>query len=84
MVQKESYGCNAFAATRIGEIQSGTKPEDWCWVISEWNITDWLIRGKVPNEIDLNSALQKGPDFLKLPESEWPLSRVCAKGRNDS
>ena len=32
MVQKESYGYNKFAATVIGEIQSGTNPEDWCWV----------------------------------------------------
>ena len=31
MVQKESYGYK-FAATGIGEIQSGTNPEDWCWV----------------------------------------------------
>ena len=65
MVQKESYGYNTFAATRIGVIPKGTNPEDWCWVVSEQNIADWLTRGKVPNEIDLNSALQKGPDFLK-------------------
>ena len=78
MVQKESYGYNTFAATRIGEIQSGTNPEDWCWVVSEQNIADWLTRGKEPNEIDLSSAWQKGPGLLKLPESEWPISRICA------
>ena len=47
-------------------------------VVSEQNIADWLTRGKEPNEIDLNNAWQKGPDFLKLPESEWPISRICA------
>ena len=78
MVRKESYGYNTFAATRIGEIQSGTNLEDWCCVVGEQNIADWLTRGKEPNEIDLNNAWQKGPDFLKLPESEWPISRVCA------
>ena len=78
MVQKQSYGYNTFAATRIGEIQSGTNPEDWCWVVSEQNIADWLTRAKEPNEIDLNSAWQKGPDFLKLSESEWLNSRICA------
>lgn len=77
MVQKESYGFNTFAATRIGEIQDGTSIEDWYWVTSGKNIADWLTRGKAPNEIDLNSAWQKGPDFLKLPESEWPASKKC-------
>ena len=51
------------------EIQSGTNPKDWCWVASEQNIVDQLTRGKKPNKIGLNSAWQKGPDFLKLPES---------------
>lgn len=36
-----------------------------------------LTRGKKPNKIELNSAWRKGPDFLKLPESEWPINRVC-------
>ena len=77
MAQKESYGFKTFAATRIGEIQSGTNPKDWCWVASKQNIVDQLTRGKKPNKIELNSAWQKGPDFLKLPESEWPINRVC-------
>ena len=29
MISKESYGHNTFAATSVGEIQSGTDPEDW-------------------------------------------------------
>ena len=77
MVQKESYGFNTFAVTRIGEIQSGTDPKDWCRVASEQNIADWLTRGRKPNEIELNIAWQKGPVFLKLPESKWPIDRVC-------
>ena len=40
MVQKESYRYNMFAATRNGEIQSGTNPDDWCWVVSKQNIAD--------------------------------------------
>ena len=77
MVQKESYGFNTFAATRIGKIQDGTRPEDWYWVASGQNIADWLTQGKTPNEIDLNSPWQKGPVFLKSPESEWPVSKKC-------
>ena len=32
MIQKETYGFNTFAATRIGEIQEGTNPSDWYWI----------------------------------------------------
>lgn len=77
MVRKESYGFNTFAATRVEEIQSGTNAEDWYWIASQQNIADWLTRGKRPEEIDGNSPWQKGSDFLRLPEAEWPLSREC-------
>ncbi|KAK3737988.1 hypothetical protein QZH41_001003 [Actinostola sp. cb2023] len=35
MVQKESYGFNTFAGTRVGEIQEGTDRNDWYWVQGE-------------------------------------------------
>ena len=79
MVQKESYGFNTFAATRIGEIQEGTDPQDWYWVESDNNIGNWITRGKRPNDIDADSDWQRGPRFLRLPESEWPISKVICK-----
>ena len=36
-IQKESHGFKTFVATRIGEIQSKTDPEEWWWVGSEFN-----------------------------------------------
>ena len=77
MVHKESYGFNTFAATRVGEIQSGTNVEDWYWIASQKNIADWLTRGKRPEEIDGNSPWQKGPDFLRFSEAEWPMNSKC-------
>lgn len=77
LVRKESCGFNTFAATRVGEIQSGTNAEDWYWIASQQNIADWLTQGKRPEEVDGNSPWQKGLDFLILPEAEWPLSREC-------
>ena len=68
-------------ATRIGEIQEGTDPQDWYWVESENNIADWITRGKRPNDIDADSDWQRGPRFLRLPESEWPISKVICKTR---
>ena len=76
MIHKETYGFNMFAATRVGEIQEGTEKNDWYWTESKNNIADWLTRGKRPIDIDVNSGWQAGPDFLKLPESEWPITKT--------
>lgn len=76
MIHKETYGFNTFAATRVGEIQEGTEKNDWYWTESKNNIADWLTRGKRPIDIDVNSGWQAGPDFLKLPESEWPITKT--------
>ncbi|XP_068674368.1 uncharacterized protein [Montipora foliosa] len=75
MIQKHSYGFNTFAATRIGEIQEGTSQTDWYWVESKHNIADCITRGKKPSDIGLESTWQKGPEFLKQPENEWPITR---------
>ena len=75
MIQKDSYGFNTFAATRIGEIQEGTQQQHWYWTESAYNIADLLTRGKKPSEIGLHSEWQEGPDFLKRPECEWPITR---------
>ena len=64
------------AATRVGEIQEGTEKNDWYWTESKNNIADWLTCGKRPIDIDINSSWQTGPDFLRLPESEWPITKT--------
>ena len=76
MIQKETYGFNTFAATRIGEIQQGRNPSDWYWIEGELNIADWITRGKKPKEIDADSSWQNGPEFLKKPDSEWPIKKT--------
>ena len=76
IVYKETYGFNTFAETRLGEIQEGPLKNDWYWAESENNIADWLTRGKRPIDIDINSGWQTGSDFLKLTESEWPITKT--------
>ena len=66
MVQKESYGSNTFAVTRIGEIQSGTNPKDRCCVAGEKNKADWLTRGKKPNENRVKHRVAEGSSFLEV------------------
>ena len=74
MINKKSYGFNMFAADRIGEIQQKTTPSEWFWVKGVLNIADWITRGKSPMELDRDSLWQKEPDFLALPEEDWPVT----------
>ena len=78
MIQHQSYGFNTFTSTRIGEIQEGSKPNEWNWVSSEDNVADLITRGETPDNLDLNSKWQNGPVFLKLPIDKWPVRRDCS------
>ena len=75
MISKESYGFNTYAANRIGEIQESTQPEEWVWLSGKENIADWCTRGKSIDDIGEGSIWQEGPEFMKQPTSEWPVSR---------
>ena len=74
MISKESYGFNTYAANRIGEIQEKTSPQEWFWVAGNLNIADWVTRGKSPTELGPRSTWQRGPEFLRQPVEEWPVS----------
>ena len=52
MIQRESYGFNTFVAVHIGEIEDATEPNNWYWVNGQYNIADWLTRGRTP-EVEL-------------------------------
>ncbi|KAJ8033541.1 hypothetical protein HOLleu_23814 [Holothuria leucospilota] len=77
MIQKESYGYKAFAATRIGEIRQETEPNDWWWCKGELNVADFITRGRTSQEIGTNSTWQDGPGFLALPVDQWPVGQSC-------
>ena len=74
MINKESYGFNTLAANRIGEIQQKTTPSEWFWVKGVLNIGDWITRAKSLMELDRDSLWRKGPDFVALPEEDWPIT----------
>ncbi|XP_033097347.1 uncharacterized protein LOC117101487 [Anneissia japonica] len=56
MIQKQSYGFQTFAFTRIGEIQSATNPQDWWWCKGELNVGDLITRGERPSELSVDST----------------------------
>ena len=59
-----------FVSVRVGEIQDNSDPAQWRHVPGELNVADDVSRG-IPVE-SLTDRWQHGPDFLRLPESEWP------------
>lgn len=71
-IQRESYGYQTFFANRVGEIQSSTDIRDWLWIPGSANIADIITRGASPDNLTEDSEWQSGPQFLQLPESEWP------------
>lgn len=72
-IQRESYGYQTFFANRIGEIQGSTNVQDWWWIPGALNIADIISRGVSPEELDEGTEWQRGPKFLCLPESGWPV-----------
>ncbi|RXN38928.1 gag-pol fusion poly [Labeo rohita] len=72
-IQKDSYGYQTFFANRIGEIQKAGHVEDWRWIEGRRNIADILTRGATPEELNEGLEWQQGPEFLKLPKTDWPM-----------
>jgi len=73
MTHKESFGFNTFASNRIGKIQQTTCKREWYWIPGKpWvNVADITTRGCALSDLE-TKLWQEGPDFLKLPEEEWP------------
>ena len=60
----------AFVSARVAEIQSKSEPDQWRHVPGELNVADDISRG-IP-ALQQIGRWKYGPDFLKLPEEEWP------------
>lgn len=75
----ESRRFKPFVSVRVGEIQDNSDPAEWRHIPGELNVADEVSRGiSVKNLAD---RWQKGPSFLRLPESEWPQDATAADQR---
>ena len=66
-----------FEGVRIGEIQSATNGDmsEWAWIAGKHNAADLVTRPQKPEALGEDSVWQRGPDFLYLPEEDWPVKR---------
>ena len=66
-----------FEGVRIGEIQAAMKGDmtEWAWIAGSSNAADLATRPQPPSALGPESVWQRGPDFLYLPESQWPIKR---------
>ncbi|XP_055589574.1 uncharacterized protein LOC129741808 [Uranotaenia lowii] len=65
-----------YVGFRVGEILSKTQVDEWRWIASKLNVADAATKwGSGPN-LDPDNQWFKGPEFLYLPESEWPSRKL--------
>ncbi|XP_055590561.1 uncharacterized protein LOC129742655 [Uranotaenia lowii] len=61
-----------FVSNRIVEIQELTSECEWKWIPSKLNPADEATKWGTGPYFTQDSFWFSGPDFLKLPESDWP------------
>ena len=74
-IHSESHMFNTFVATRISEIQMKSNLSEWYWIESKLNVADYVTKPCKPHKLKLDSMWQRGPEFLYLPQSEWPVKK---------
>ena len=76
------YICNetrrfhTFVANRVSVIREATNGDQWKYVNTKVNPADEASRGMRAEEFLTRSRWIKGPEFLYLPEKEWPVADV--------
>ena len=65
-----------FVSARVAEIQGNSDPSQWRHLPGEFNVADDVSRG-IPVE-RLTDRWKHGPEFLGLPEDDWPNDEFTA------
>ena len=69
-IQGQPRSYKPFVSCRISEIQSNSDPGDWFHCPTKANVADDLTKGISASEV--NGRWFNGPEFLRLPEEQWP------------
>lgn len=71
-IRSESCRYKVFVGTRVAEIQNLAESANWRYVTSVTNPADDITRGLTLNELANPHRWHQGPEFLYLPEDQWP------------
>jgi hypothetical protein len=71
-IANESKRFRTFVANRIAVIRDASDVQQWRYVNISLNVADYVTRGLSIDEFLSKGQWTKGPEFLSLPESEWP------------
>ena len=74
-IRNQAREFKPFLSARVAEIQSKSEPNQWRHISGELNVADDVSRG-IPAK-QLTARWLHGPEFLKLPEEEWPKESSC-------
>lgn len=61
-----------FVGHRIAEILESTAEREWRYIPTAENVADDATRAKNLPKFDPNSRWLRGPEFLRLDETQWP------------
>ena len=80
-IQSPSRSFKPFVSARVGEIQNNSDPSQWKHIPGEENVADDVSRGLHVQH--LMGRWMNGPEFLKLPEEEWPVQTTTPYREKD-
>ncbi|XP_022799869.1 uncharacterized protein LOC111337772 [Stylophora pistillata] len=60
---------------RVAEIVSKSDVKEWHHILGKMNVADDCTRGKDIQELSPKCRWISGPEFLMLPEAEWPSTK---------
>jgi hypothetical protein len=75
-INRTAKSFKAFVAHRVGEIHTHTEPRQWLHVPTAQNPADVGTRSITASELKDCFLWWEGPEFLKLPVTEWPKTKV--------
>ena len=75
-IRSQAREFKPFVSARVAEIEGNSDPSQWRHVPGELNVADDVSRG-IPAQ-RLIGRWKQGPEFLQLPEEEWPQENSTA------
>ena len=71
-IKNDSKRFHVFVANRVQQIRDQTSPSQWRHVETKCNPADDASRGITAKDLVENSRWISGPEFLWMPEDQWP------------